>query len=88
MAYSIDTAAAMRRLEEVGFESDKARVIVETVAESDEGLATKGDITGLKSDMAALKSDMAALKSELTLRIVGAQVATATLLFAALRFFD
>ena len=81
MAYSIDTAAAMRRLEEVGFEPNKARVIVETVAESDEGLATKGDITGLKSDMAALKS-------ELTLRIVGAQVATATLLFAALRFFD
>ena len=81
MAYSIDTAAAMRRLEEVGFEPDKARVIVETVAESDEGTATKGDIAGLKSDMAALKS-------ELTLRIVGAQVATATLLFAALRFFD
>ena len=90
MAYSIDTAAAMRRLEEVGFEPDKARAIVETVSESDKGRATKGkgDTTGLKSDMAALKSDMAALKSELTLRVVGAQVATATLLFAALRFFD
>ena len=54
MAYSIDTAAAMRRLEEVGFESDKARVIVETVAESDEGLATKGDMAALKSDRRSL----------------------------------
>ena len=87
MAYRIDTAAAVRRLEEVGFEPDKARVIVETVAES-ERLATEGDVAGLKSDMVVLKSDMAALKNELTLRIVGAQVATATLLFAALRFFD
>ena len=57
-----------------------SRAIVETVAEADEGLATK-------ADLAALKADLAALKADLTTRIVAAQVATATLLFAALRYF-
>lgn len=73
MAYSIDTAAAMRRLESAGLDAEAARAIVETVAEADEGLATK--------------ADLAALKADLTTRIIAAQVATATLLFAALRFF-
>ena len=73
MAYSIDTAAAMRRLESAGLDAAAARAIVETVAEVDEGLATKADLTALKAD--------------LTTRIVAAQVATATLLFAALRYF-
>ena len=73
MAYSIDTAAAMRRLESAGLNSEAARAIVETVAETDQGLATK--------------ADLAALKSDLTTRILAAQLATATLLFAALRYF-
>ncbi len=73
MAYSIDTAAAMRRLESAGLNSEAARAIVETVAETDQGLATK--------------ADLAALKSDLTTRILAAQVATATVLFAALRYF-
>ena len=80
MAYLIDTAAAIRRLESAGLDADAARAIVETMAEADEGTATKTDI-------AALKTDMAALKADLTTRIVAAQVATATLLFAALRYF-
>ena len=80
MAYSIDTAAAMRRLESAGLDFEAARAIVETVAETDEGLATK-------ADLAALRADLAALRSDLTTRIIAAQVATATLLFAALRFF-
>ena len=63
----------MRRLESAGLDFEAARAIVETVAETDEGLATK--------------ADLAALRSDLTTRIIAAQVATATLLFAALRFF-
>ena len=72
MAYTIDTAAA--------------RAIVETVAVADDSLATKADLAALKTDLAALKTDLAALEAELTVRIIAAQVATATLLFAALRF--
>ena len=63
----------MRRLESAGLNSEAARAIVETVAETDQGLATK--------------ADLAALKSDLTTPIVAAQVATATVLFAALRYF-
>ncbi len=79
MAYTIDTAAAVERLEAAGVDTAAARAIVETVAVADDSLATK-------ADLAALKADVAALKAELTVRIIGAQVATATLLFAALRF--
>ena len=63
----------MRRLESAGLDAAAARAIVETVAEVDERLATKADLTALTAD--------------LTTRIVAAQVATATLLFAALRYF-
>ena len=72
MAYMIDTAAAVERLEAAGVDTAAARAIVETVAVADDSLATK--------------ADLAALKAELTARIIAAQVATATLLFAALRF--
>lgn len=41
-----------------------------------------------KADLAVLQSRIDALRHELTLRIVAAQVATATLLFAALKFFE
>ncbi len=72
MAYTIDTAAAVERLEAAGVDTAAARAIVETVAVADDSLATK--------------ADLAALKADLTVRIIAAQVATATLLFAALRF--
>ncbi len=72
MAHTIDTAAAIRRLEEAGVDAPAARAIVQTVAEAEAELATKADLE--------------VLKAQLTTRIVGAQVATAALLFAALRW--
>ena len=48
MSCSIDAAAAMRRLESAGLGSEAARAIVETVAETDEGLATKSDLAALR----------------------------------------
>ena len=73
MAYSIDTAAAIRNLENAGLKAEAARAIVETMAEADQDTATKADIATLKAD--------------LTIRMVGSQFAFAGLLFAALRFF-
>ena len=74
LAFSfLNSAAAMRRLESAGLDVAAACAIVETVAEVDEGLTTKADLTALKADLKT--------------RIVAAQVATARLLFAALRYF-
>lgn len=94
MAYTIDTAAAISDLEAAGVETKVARAIVRTFAAANDELATKSDLTALKVEFAALKAefvalkaDLKALKAELTMRIIAAQVATAMLLFAALRFF-
>jgi len=73
MAYAIDTAAAVSRLEAAGLAPEAARAIVATVAEADADAPTK--------------SDLCALEARLTTRIVAAQLATATLLFAAPKLF-
>ena len=83
MAYTIDTAAAISDLEDAGIESTAARAIVRTVATASDELATKSDLAAVKTEIMA---ELALQRSALTVRIVGAQVATATLLFAAIRF--
>ena len=54
-AYTIDTLAAVRKLEKAGFKSEQAEAMTEVIAESGEQLATKGDIAGVKEDIAGLR---------------------------------
>lgn len=71
--YTIDTAAAIKRMAQAGLPQEQAEAIVETFAQSNEALATK--------------TDLERLEARLTVRIVTAQVATATLLFVLLKLF-
>lgn len=71
--YTIDTAAAVKRMAQAGLPQEQAEAIVETFAQSNEALATK--------------TDLERLEARLTVRIVTAQVATATLLFVLLKLF-
>ena len=75
--YTIDTAAAVKRMAAAGMPREQAEAIVETFAESNDALVTKADL------QAAVDS----LEARLTMRIITAQVATATLLFVLLKFF-
>ena len=72
-AFRIDTAAAIRKLEDVGVDERQAAVIVDLHAAADADLATKTDLeltrTGLKADIDALrtevKADIDGLRTEL-----------------------
>ena len=54
-AYTIDTLAAVRKLEQAGFDTGQAEAMTEVIAESGEQLATKGDIAGVKDDIVGLR---------------------------------
>ena len=84
MAYSIDTAAAIADLTAAGLEPEAARAIAGVVARADENNATKSDLETLETRM---NGRMDILEAHLVAKIAIAQVATATLLFAALKFF-
>lgn len=71
--YTIDTAAAIKRMAAAGLSQAQAEAIVETFAESNDSVATKADLDGLEA--------------RLTTRIIVAQVATAALLFTLLQVF-
>ena len=71
--YTIDTAAAIKRMVEAGMPHVQAEAIVETFAESKETLATKAYFDRLEA--------------RLTARIITGQVATAALLFVFLKLF-
>ena len=73
--YTIDTAAAIKRMAEAGLPREQAEAIVETFAQSQERLMSK----------AVLQSTVDKLEARLTVRIVTAQVVTATLLFVLLK---
>ena len=79
VSFRVDTAAVMHDLKSAGHEEPAAEAIARAILEADSDLATKSDIV-------AVKSDIAVVRSELLTRIIAAQVATALLLFAALRF--
>ena len=82
--YTIDTVAAIKRMAEAGLPQEQAEAIVETFAESNDALASKAD---LQSAVAHLQSAADKLEARLTVRIITAQIATATLLFLLLKFF-
>ncbi len=71
----MDTHAAVRNLENAGFESKHAEAIVAVATHSDSTLATKSD----------LKSDLAELKAVLITWMVGTGLAFAGLIIAAVK---
>ena len=75
MAYTIDTLAAVRELTAAGLPGKQAEAIVSTVSRAGEA----------QSSHLATKADLAALEVRLLKWGVGIAVATAGLLFAALR---
>ena len=71
--YTIDTAAAIARLENSGLDSQQAKAIVDIFLEQDAEVVSRDRLD------AALNS--------LLVKIISSQVAVAALLFAALKFF-
>lgn len=84
MAYSIDTAAAIRRLEEAGCDTNIALAIVDTFKEQ-EGDSVSKDHLDLRID--ALEAKIEVVKNFLMYRLVAAQIATGLLVFALIKFF-
>ena len=72
-AFRIDTAAAIRKLEDVGVDERQAAVIVDLHAAADADLATKTDLeltrTGLKADIDALRTELKADIESLSQRV-------------------
>lgn len=66
MGYTIDTAATIRSLEAAGIQPEQASAIVNAINQSDEGLATHGDVMALKGDVTALKGDVTVIKDDVT----------------------
>lgn len=91
MTYLIDTAKAIRRIEEAGLPHEQAEAIVETFADANEQVATKSDIDHLRSEMKAeikrLEEKIASLEKYLLFRIVLTQLAGVGLVFALIKFF-
>ena len=67
-AFRIDTAAAIRELENAGVGSRQAAAIVSLHAEADAALATKVDVDGLRTE---LKADIDGLRTELKADVDG-----------------
>lgn len=51
MTYLIDTAAAVRKIEQTGLSRNQAEAIVSTISETGEQVATKSDIELLRKDI-------------------------------------
>ncbi len=66
---AIDTLAAMRKLEKVGFKTEQAEAVAEVMANQSSELATKADIAGLRREMdgleKSLKGDIAGVRGEI-----------------------
>ena len=71
--YSIDTAAAIKRMAKAGFSQEQAEAIVETFVRSKDALITKADLDKLEV--------------RIMVPIVTGQVATAAILFTLLKLF-
>ena len=88
MAYLIDTAAAIRRLEEAGCDRNVAMAIVDTFKEHEGGVVSK-DHLDLRIDALETKIEakFQAVQDFLMYRLVAAQIATGLLVFALIKFF-
>lgn len=78
--YTIDTAAAIRKLKEAQCDETLAEAIVGIVAEREEELATKTDIQ-------TVKSDLRELKAQLTTRMLMVQGGSIAILYGLIRLF-
>ena len=78
--YTIDTAAAIKKLIGSGMPEAQAEAVVHTFAETQDEVATKGDIREIKAELDSLKN-------YLLFRIVLAQIAGAGLVFALIKLF-
>ena len=78
--YTIDTAAAIKRLISAGLGQTLAEAIVEIFAEAQSDVATKCDIRMLKTDIEMLKNWM-------LVRLVMTQLGTVAILYALIRLF-
>ena len=102
MTFALDTLQAAADLEAAGIPASHAKAIVGAIARADEQSATKADLgnveTKLEAKIDALEAKIAAAKAELEAKIdaaVGgavnrmliALVATAGLLFTAIKLF-
>ncbi|MCY4014626.1 MAG: hypothetical protein OXG82_18135 [Gammaproteobacteria bacterium] len=70
--FNIDTAAAVRRLERVGFPADQAREIVNVLAEADAEHVTKSEIRMLEQQM---ETGFANVTQQITTGIASIEVA-------------
>lgn len=88
MAYSIDTAAAIRRLEEAGCDSSVAIAIVDTLKEQEGELVSK-EYLDLRIDTLEnkIEAKVEATKNYLIYRLVASQIATGLLVFALIKYF-
>ena len=75
MAYRLDTAAAAERIVAAGADPALARAVVAEVARADESIGAK----------VCLRAELATFEVRLRKWVVGIALATAALLFAALR---
>ena len=82
MACRLDTAAATERIIAAGADPAVARAIVAEVARADDAHLSH---VATKADMETVRSELAALEVRLVKWGIGIALATATLLFAALR---
>ena len=82
--YTIDTAAAMERLEHGGLDHDQAKAIVDTFREAHEELFSKEHFD---TEMSLLRKDVEGLKGWMTTRMLMAQVGTVAALYGLIRLF-
>ena len=98
MTYLIDTAKAIRRLEEAGFAHEQAQAIVDTFAVANEQLATKASIENLRTAIENLRTEMKAgfkrlealiqsVKNHLLIGMVLIQLSGVGLAFTLIKFF-
>ena len=83
MAITIDTHAAVRKIEAAGADPKLAEAIVKIVSQVGTELATKADLVALRAD---LRADLAQLEQRLTLRMVTIVTITNGIVFVALRY--
>ena len=76
--FTIDTAAAIRRMRAANLTEEQAAAIVETFATANDEMATKGDIREIKAQL-----DLAV--AQMMRWIIGMPVAAAAALFALQR---
>ena len=91
MAITVDALAAQRTMEAAGIEPGHAEAIATAFAHTGDEVATKDDIRRLEVEIAGVRTELsAAIKTEISAlnnRVIGVVLATAALLYAALRIF-